>query len=174
MYKQTKYKVLRVVLENGESVWKEEIVSGIKIGPLGISAVVDEQGVELAVDNISVIARESTNMFDKDGNEIYFGDIVKVPISKAKLDYIEGKEYSKEHFTEGEVMTEDVLLPIVWINGAYCLVIEGFDTPIYLTQENTRQMEKIGNVYQHGKLLEKEIDEKKVFGEKKEVEINNN
>jgi len=177
MFKQIKYNVLYAELVEGVSVWKEEACRGIFFsGAGGVDSVLLERTAEdgsditMVIDNISSFAREFTTMFDKIGAGLYSGDIVKVPIAMSKLEMTPDKtEYTPEEIKAGAVV-EEMLLPVNWINGGYCIAVEGFEAPIYLDQRNVRQMEKVGNVYQHSKLLEKPVDEEKVFKGKEKHE----
>lgn len=165
MFKQTKYKVLYAAVMNGEPVWNELDVKRITLGVMGVEkAEVEDESKpegeyrEILIDGISAFARESTTMYDKDGTLLFGGDVVKVPIATSTLEIEPGKSYSAEEIEAAKVVKE-VLAPIVWINGAYCLCLRGWENPIYLTQQNVRQMEKVGNMYQHSTILEEPADE---------------
>jgi len=154
MFKQDKFKVLYALLEDGASVWKDEVVKTMSLNKVGIETVVTENDADMIVDNTSVFVREFTGMFDKAGMELYGGDIVKFPVQ------------------DSENTTKETLGSISWINGAFCIALEGEENIVYLSQQNVRQMEKVGNIYQHKALLDEvnPIDES-VF-EKKDAENN--
>ena len=65
---------------------------------------------------------------------------------------------------------ETVLAPVVWVNAAYCIVIESKNMVIGLTEEISRLIEKVGNMHQHEALLNNPDDAKK-FEEKTGAEV---
>jgi hypothetical protein len=71
-------------------------------------------------------------MFDKSGIALFGGDIVK---------------------------HNGLLVPISWVNGAYCIIPDENADPIYFTQANVMEMEKVGDIYRNGSILEKPVDE---------------
>lgn len=157
-FKQTIYTVLyaKLLPDNSGTEWKEEVVKNVKIEEGRITEVVTIADEPILIDDITSFAREGTGMFDKNGNMLFGGDIVRANVQKYN------KAESK--LEEGK----DVLLSIIWVNGAYCCFIEGIDEPIYLNQQNVLEMEKVGNIYQHGKILEKPVDEAVFEADKKE------
>lgn len=143
MFEQTIYKVLyaKLTADGQGTEWGEVAVKSIefKDGIIVKATTLDDKIIE--IDDTTTFARRATGMFDKTGNMIFGGDIVKATIQHKQED------------------AKELLLPIVWVNGAYCIAIEGLGEMIYLTQQNVTEMEVIGNVYQHGKVLEKPVDE---------------
>jgi uncharacterized phage protein (TIGR01671 family) len=144
MYKQLKYKVLCAELVDGKAVWNEKPVTQILLGDMGIEKVIVAEGEQpIIIDEISNFALESTTMFDKNGVLMFGGYLVKFPWEVNDSDEV-----------------QELIAPIVFLNGAFCLAPEGKDAIVYLSQQNVRQMEVIGNIYQHGNLIETAIDEK--------------
>lgn len=146
MNKLTKYKVLAVVANNDGILWEENnnvvaVMLDYSIGKITHAKLrmKDHDDEVVAIDEKTFFLQEFTGMYDTAGSPLYGYDIVK-PID----DLIQGF---------------NALLPVVWINGAWCLVPEGMDEPIYLNQHNVMKMERIGTVYQHGAIIEKPIDE---------------
>lgn len=148
-FKQTIYSVIYAQFNADQSgtEWKEEGVKELKMVAGKVVEIVTESDKKMIVDDVSVFVRESTGTYDKKGQMIFGGDIVK-------LSLIRKSELSGE-----EAPAEEILMPITWVEGAYCGVVEGLVAPIYLTQANVLEMEKVGNIYQHGKILEKTVDE---------------
>lgn len=143
MFEQTIYTILRAkYTQDGQSVeWAEEAAKAIFIKNGKIEKAITEADIEVQIDDVTAFARRATGMFDKNGAMIFGGDIVK---------------FVHQHNQEEP---KEILVPILWVNGAYVAVITGIDELIYLTQQNVMEMEKIGNVYQHGKVLETPVDE---------------
>lgn len=165
MFKQIKYKVLYVELqENGTSLWIEKDVVAARFDGISITHVTVRDGEgesavdrEIVIDNVSSFIQESTTLFDKSGIQIYGADVVKVSVST------------------GPEGIRDIVCPISWVNGGWHFIVEELEQSILLDQANTRAMEKLGNIYQHGEVLEsyrKQVDEK-VF-EKKDGEEEKN
>lgn len=143
MFEQTIYTLLSAKFNaDGSAVeWQEEGVKAIEIKDGKIMRVTTDRDSLVDIDDTTTFARRATGMFDKLGQMLFGGDLVK---------------FMQEHAGNAPI---EVIAPIVWINGAYCIAIEGVEEQIYLTQHNVMQIEKIGNIYQHGKILEKPIDE---------------
>lgn len=143
MFEQTIYTVLFArYSQDGQSVeWNEETVKTLSLKDGKIDKVVTEGDKEIVIDNVTSFARRATGMFDKVGAMIFGGDIVK---------------FMHQHKNEEE---KEIVVPILWINGAYVAVIPGIEELVYLTQQNVMEMEKVGDVYRHGKVLETPIDE---------------
>lgn len=143
MFEQTIYSVLYAkYTEDGKAIeWTEKPVKAVFLKGGKIEKVLTEEDHEIVIDDVTTFARRATGMFDKSGAMLFSGDIVKFQHQHAKED------------------PKEVLAPILWINGAYTVVIAGIKELIYLTQTNVLEMEKIGTVYQHGKILETPIDE---------------
>ena len=148
-FKQTIFTVLYAQFnaDNSGTEWKEEGVKELKMVAGKVTEVVTESDKKMLVDEVSVFVRESTGMFDKLGGMLFGGDIVKASL------------IIKSDLTGDEAPAKEVLMPILWVNGAYCCALEELPNPIYLSQQNVMEMEKVGNIYQHGKMLEKPIDE---------------
>lgn len=143
MFEQTIYSLLRAKYNDEKTgvEWKEEGVKALEIKNGKITKVTTDGDVVVEIDETTAFARRSTNMFDKVGTMIFGGDIVK---------------FKHKH---GDAEEVDRLAPILWVNAAYCIVIEGIDEPIYLTQQNMLEIEKVGNIYANGVILETTIDE---------------
>jgi hypothetical protein len=143
MFEQTIYEVIYArYTEDGQGVeWLRKPVKTLTLSMGKVEKVTTEDDQEIVIDDTTAFVRRGTSMFDKVGVQLFCGDIVKFQHSHAGSDAAE------------------VLAPIVWINGAYVVVIPGIEELIYLTQQNVMEMECIGNVYQHGKILETPIDE---------------
>lgn len=164
MFKQYLYHVLFADVVEGKPVWKEEEVEQIWFeagGAIKEVKTVDER--ILTVDNVAVFIRESTTKFDKLGNLLFGGDLVKIPISVSKLDMSAipaGLSQSEiDKMVQEAAVTTDIITPIQWVNGAWCLCIEDPELTVYMSEQSCMQMEKVGNIYQHANLLEKPIDE---------------
>lgn len=143
MFEQTIYALLsaKFSADGSKTEWREEGIKALKIKDGKIKQVTTDADVVVDIDETTTFARRSTGMFDKLGVMLFGGDLVK---------------FKHKHAENDEV---DMIAPILWVNGAYVIVIAGIDEPIYLTQQNVMEIEKIGNVYQHGAILEKPIDE---------------
>lgn len=147
MFEQTVYQVLRAQYSEDKTKveWVENDAKSISLkdGKI-VSAVINQHNADetILIDDVTAFARRGTTMFDKVGKMIFAGDIVKFTI---------------QHKSDEP---KEVLAPIVFINGAYCIALEELAGEIiYLTQQNVLEMEKVGTVYQHGKLLETPVDE---------------
>lgn len=153
MFEQTIYYLLSVRFTEDKTgtEWKEEPIKGLELKDGKIVRVTTDDAAITEIDNITTFARRATGMFDKIGNTLLSGDIVKASVIK------NGEE------------AKEMLMPIIFVNGAYCIVLEGLEEPIYLNQKNVLEMEKVGNIYQHGKILETPIDEA-IFEAQKETE----
>lgn len=147
MNKQTRYKLLEVVRNNDGATWEENSsVIGIMVD-YSINKIThakirikDQDDQVIFIDEKTAFLQEFTGMFDRNGVALYGYDIVKLPI---KID--------------GNDPTE-IMLPIVWINASWCLALEDAEEPVYLNHKNVMTMEKVGNMYQHGEIVEKSID----------------
>lgn len=145
--KITKFKVLFADLDQDNNpIWKEEPVKAATFGPFGITTVTIDTSTEeepnteriITIDGTSAFCRESTGKFDQDGKELFFGDIVEAEVKKTALS-------EESHI---------YVFPIYFINGAFVGSIDGIDDLIMLSEQNTREMKKLGNIYQHGSMLQ--------------------
>lgn len=143
MFEQTIYSLLRAKYNDAKTgvEWKEEGVKALEIKNGKITKVTTDGDVVVEIDETTAFARRSTGMFDKLGVMLFVGDIVK---------------FKHKH---GSAEEAEILAPILWVNAAYCIIIEGIDEPVYLTQQNVLEIEKVGNVYANGAILETTIDE---------------
>lgn len=144
MFEQTIYSVIYAKYSpDGASVeWEEKGVKALSLDTFGnIKKVTTVEDKDIEIDETTSFVRRSTTMFDKLGNALFSGDIVKVLV-----------QYKNNE-------AKELLLPISWINAAYCIVMEDVNEIIYLTQQNVMDMEKIGDIYRHGKILERPVDE---------------
>lgn len=157
MFKYNRFKVIRAEKDETTAdapVWKEDYVTGMKMDVIGIQSVsINGNDVQIIL-GISAFVQEMTGSFDKSGTALFGGDIVTMPIAVDDADPV------------------DMLFPIVFVEGAFCLVLENVDAPIYLISDNCKKMKKVGNIYQHGALIEKDIDEK-IFEQKQSDETTN-
>ena len=152
--KQKIYKVLYLIINNGQSEWVEKQVKTLHLNEIGVDKVETVDGEIIVIDNISAFLREFVGMFDKKGQALFSDDIVKFPFDLP---------------TEEVPNPEDVMGVISFINGAYCIPLPEKEAVVYLTQQNVQIMEKLGNVHQNAQAVEKEVDES-VFNKKEEVE----
>ena len=143
MFEQTIYILLIATYsaDKTKTEWREEGIKALELKNGKIFRVTTDSDALLDIDDVTAFARRSTGMFDKKGTMLLGGDLVK-------FNHIHAQEEAK-----------DVIAPILWVNGAYAVVIPTIDELIYLTQQNVMEMEKIGNIYQHGKILEMPVDE---------------
>lgn len=143
MFEQTIYALLIATYsaDKTKTEWREEGIKKLELKNGKIFRVTTDSDAVVEIDDTTAFARRSTGMFDKKGGMLFGGDLVK---------------FSHKHGTAEPVET---IAPILWVNGAYAVVIPTIDELIYLTQQNVMEMEKIGNIYQHGKILEMPIDE---------------
>lgn len=144
MFEQTIYVLLGAKYsQDGQSVeWEEKQVKQLFLTKEGkIEKVVTDDDLTVPIDEVSTFVRRATGMYDKNGQMLLSGDIIKAV------------------FQHKQNEAKELLVPISWINGAYCIVMEEINEIVYLTQHNVMEMEKVGNIYQHGKVLEKPVDE---------------
>ncbi len=161
LFKKVNYKAICAEVVDDNPVWVEKEVFGLKLDGINVSHVLlEKDGSEwIEVDNVSVFVQESTTKFDKDGVQLFGGDIVSVPLSF------------------DETGQKDCAVPILWINAGWHFFVEKVEQYILLDERNTRLMKKVGNMIQHASIVEKSAEEveaeviKKISESEKESDV---
>lgn len=122
---------MREILFRGKRVDNGEWVYGLLCRVVDTYANIVEKGTEVMYTVLTITVGQSTGMTDKNGNEIFEGDIVKT--SHGGSTY-----YAK----------------IEWDDGSFWVTNHDIQMPSYISEVSKTYLEVIGNIHDNPELLE--------------------
>ncbi len=115
------------ITADGKQTFGREKVTDIRFDDMGEESCKDKNGKERSLRSTGAILLRSAELFDRDGKEIYQGDLLQ---DDEELEY--------------QVVVFNGSLAAIPVNG-----LEGFDIPRFMEDSFTRKCKVVANVFEN-------------------------